>query len=598
MLKHLKQLFLALSSEQRKKFYILQFLVVISAVMEIVSIASIIPFMTLVGDMSLLQQDTTISELYKLSGISPESQFVFLLGIGVLVIFMISSIISMFTLWSLFMFANKTGTDMGNRLYNHYLRQDWLFHANGSSAQLTKKISTETSRVTSQVLMPLMQMNARIVLALLMSVSITLYDPQVALMGLSAFAIGYFMIFRLVKSRLKQNGEAISKVNEQRFRLMNEGFGGIKDVLLFGRNSDFIKRFSQAGDTFAYSQGTNQSLAQVPRYMVELVAFGFMIMLVLYLIATHNGNLGLILPVLTVYTLAGFRLLPAFQQIFACLANIKGNISAFESIHQDLVDSIQTETKTQLSGQGFLDLKNEISLKDITFTYPGRSKPALTQLSMSIPAHSVIGIVGASGSGKSTLIDILLGLINPHQGELKIDGETINDSNRRSWQNTIGFVAQSIFLSEGTIAENVAFGIPKDDINLNQVELTLELSNLMPLIKSLEDGIHTKVGERGVQLSGGQRQRIGIARALYHKAEVLVFDEATSSLDGITEKMVMEAINDFSGQKTIVLIAHRLKTVQKCDQIFFLDKGKVIDQGTYEELIKKNKHFKNMASHG
>ncbi len=598
MLKHLKQLFLLLSSEQRKKFYILQFLVVISAVMEIVSIASIIPFMTLVGDMSLLQQDTTISELYKLSGISPESQFVFLLGIGVLVIFMISSIISMFTLWSLFMFANKTGTDMGNRLYNHYLRQDWLFHANGSSAQLTKKISTETSRVTSQVLMPLMQMNARIVLALLMSVSITLYDPQVALMGLSAFAIGYFMIFRLVKSRLKQNGEAISKVNEQRFRLMNEGFGGIKDVLLFGRNNDFIKRFSQAGDTFAYSQGTNQSLAQVPRYMVELVAFGFMIMLVLYLIATHDGNLGLILPVLTVYTLAGFRLLPAFQQIFACLANIKGNISAFESIHQDLVDSIQTESKKQSSGQGFLDLKNEISLKDITFTYPGRSKPALTQLSMSIPAHSVIGIVGASGSGKSTLIDILLGLINPHQGELKIDGETINDSNRRSWQNTIGFVAQSIFLSEGTIAENVAFGIPKDDINLNQVELTLELSNLMPLIKSLEDGIHTKVGERGVQLSGGQRQRIGIARALYHKAEVLVFDEATSSLDGITEKMVMEAIHDFSGQKTIVLIAHRLKTVQKCDQIFFLDKGKVIDQGTYEELIKKNKYFKNMASHG
>lgn len=598
MLKHLKQLFLLLSSEQRKKFYILQFLVVISAVMEIVSIASIIPFMTLVGDMSLLQQDTTISELYKLSGISPESQFVFLLGIGVLVIFMISSIISMFTLWSLFMFANKTGTDMGNRLYNHYLRQDWLFHANGSSAQLTKKISTETSRVTSQVLMPLMQMNARIVLALLMSVSITLYDPQVALMGLSAFAIGYFMIFRLVKSRLKQNGEAISKVNEQRFRLMNEGFGGIKDVLLFGRNNDFIKRFSQAGDTFAYSQGTNQSLAQVPRYMVELVAFGFMIMLVLYLIATHDGNLGLILPVLTVYTLAGFRLLPAFQQIFACLANIKGNISAFESIHQDLVDSIQTESKKQSSGQGFLDLKNEISLKDITFTYPGRSKPALTQLSMSIPAHSVIGIVGASGSGKSTLIDILLGLINPHQGELKIDGETINDSNRRSWQNTIGFVAQSIFLSEGTIAENVAFGIPKDDINLNQVELTLELSNLMPLIKSLEDGIHTKVGERGVQLSGGQRQRIGIARALYHKAEVLVFDEATSSLDGITEKMVMEAIHDFSGQKTIVLIAHRLKTVQKCDQIFFLDKGKVIDQGTYAELIKKNKYFKNMASHG
>ena len=296
------------------------------------------------------------------------------------------------------MFANKTGTDIANRLYTHYLKQDWLFHANGSSAQLTKKISTETARVTSGVLMPLMQMNARIVLALLMSASISIYDPQVAIIGLSAFAFGYFVIFTVVRRRLKRNGEAISKVDEQRFRLMNEGFGGIKDVLLFGRNDDFIKRFNETGKTFAYSQGTNQSLAQVPRYMVELVAFGFMIALVLYLIATYEGNIGLILPVLTVYTLAGFRLLPAFQQIFACLANIKGNISAFESIHQDLIDSKQTEIKTDKFEHGYLDLKNKISLENVTFTYPGRTTPALTNLNITIPAHSVIGIVGASGS--------------------------------------------------------------------------------------------------------------------------------------------------------------------------------------------------------
>ena len=216
---------------------------------------------------------------------------------------------------------------------------------------------------------------------------------------------------------------------------------------------------------------------------------------------------------------------------------------------------------------------------------------------MNIPSNSIIGIVGASGSGKSTLIDILLGLIKPQQGKLKIDSLIINDQNIRSWQNTIGFVAQSIFLSEGTIAENVAFGIPSDEINYEQVEQVLKLSSLMELVESLKHGIHTKVGERGIQLSGGQRQRIGIARALYHRAEVLVFDEATSSLDGITEKMIMEAIHEFSGQKTIILIAHRLKTVQKCDQIFFIAKGQVVDQGTYNELIERNENFKKMAGH-
>jgi HlyD family secretion protein len=209
----------------------------------------------------------------------------------------------------------------------------------------------------------------------------------------------------------------------------------------------------------------------------------------------------------------------------------------------------------------------------------------------------VIGIVGPSGSGKSTLIDILLSLIVPDEGQLKIDEKLVSNHNRRSWQNTIGFVAQNIFLSEGSISENVAFGLPQDEIDIGQVTKVIELAHLAEFTESLKDGIHTKVGERGIQLSGGQRQRIGIARALYHKAEVLVFDEATSSLDGITEKMIMEAIHDFSGKKTIILIAHRLKTVQKCDQIFFINNGKVDDYGTYDELIEKNELFKKMAIH-
>ena len=597
MFKLLKKLFFLLTPSQRKRFYALQILVTLMAIVEIFGVASIVPFMALVGDMNQLQQDTFVAEIYQSSGINSESEFVFLLGVCVLFILLISTIISMFTIWKLSMFAHKIGTEIADRLYTHYLRQGWLFHASGSSAQLTKKIATETLRVTGAVLVPLVHVNAKIILAVLMSLSIFIYDPKVAIIGLTLFALTYFVLFRGVRMRLARYGLAVSEVNEQRFRLMNEGFGGIKDVLLLGRDNDFIKRFNKTGNTLAHSQGTSTALIQAPRYLMELIAFGSMIALVLYLIITHSGNLGMILPILSVYAIGAIKLLPAFQQIYSSVAVIKANIAAFESIQYDLDNSFKTKSVIQKAKQNYLYPKNKISLENISFKYPNKQDMALNELSMSIPVNSVIGIVGPSGSGKSTLIDILLGLIKPHKGMLKIDDKIINDENCRSWQNAIGFVAQSIFLSEGTIAENVAFGIPRDEIDQEQVEKVLKLAHLTELLETLNDGMHTRVGERGVQLSGGQRQRIGIARALYHKAEVLVFDEATSSLDGITEKMIMEAIHNFSGKKTIILIAHRLKTVEKCDQIFFIDKGKVADQGTYKELIEKNEHFKNMAIH-
>ena len=597
MLKLIKKLFSLLTPSQRRRFYVLQILVVVMAILEIVGVASIIPFMTLVGNMDQLQENTFIAQLYRASGIDSESEFVFFLGFVVLVMMFISAVISIYTIWMISMFANKVGTEIADRLYNYYLEQNWLFHASGSSAQLTRKIAVETQRVTGGILTPLMQMNARIILALLMILSIFIYDPKVATLIFITFSLAYLILFKVVRMRIQRNGKTISDVNEKRFRLMNEGFGGIKDILLLGRDEDYIKRFNQTGILLAYSQGANAALGQAPKYFMELIAFGSMILIVLYLITSHNGDLGVILPLLSVYALAGLKLLPAFQLIYASIASIKGHSPGFEAIQKDLLKSSKKESSSVKIEKNYLPPKEKISLENISFTYPGIDEPVLNDLSISIPVKSVIGIVGPSGSGKSTLIDILLGLIEPQQGILKIDDKTINDKNLRSWQNTIGFVSQSIFLSEGTIAENVAFGISDYEINIGQVERALKMAHLNEFVDSLENGVNTKVGERGVQLSGGQRQRIGIARALYYEAEVLVFDEATSSLDGITEKMIMEAIHEFSGKKTIIMIAHRLKTVQKCDQIFFIDNGKVIDKGTYQELIKKNERFKNMAEH-
>lgn len=597
MFKLVKQLFSLLSKSQRKSLYALQILIVIMAFMEIVGVASIIPFMSLVGDMSQLQQDTFIAKVYKYSGANSEYQFAFFLGIGVLIMLLISAVTSMFTTWRLSLFASRIGADIGARLYNYYLNQNWLFHASGNSAHLTKQIVNEVGRTTGGILMPLMQMNARIVLAIFMILTIFIYDPKVALVGLFIFAITYFIIFVLVRIRLHRNGNTISRVSEQRFRLMSEGFGGIKDLLLLGRDSDFINRFNQSGHKLAYSQGTNAALTQTPRFFIELLAFGSMISLVLYLIASYDDNLGLILPILSVYALATFKLLPAFQLIYACIADIRSNIPAYQAIQNDLINSEHLELKINEASEDHLHLKQEISLVNVTFTYPDKEEPTLNNLCVSIPAKSIIGIVGPSGSGKSTMIDIMLGLIEPDHGHLKIDDDIINKENCRLWQNNIGFVAQNIFLSGGTIAENIAFGIPKDQIDTEKVQQAIKLAHLDELLQSLDKGVDTEVGERGIKLSGGQRQRIGIARALYHEAEVLVFDEATSSLDGISERMIMEAIHEFSGQKTIIMIAHRLKTVQKCDQIFFIDRGELADQGSYEELIERNEHFKNMATH-
>lgn len=598
MLKIIRQLFSLLSPEQVRQFYILQVLVVVMAFTELLGIASIAPFMTLVGDISILEKSNVFAELYQLSGITDPMDFVFYTGLLVLVALSVSTLVSMFTIWKLSLYAARVGTEIADRLYAYYMQEDWQFHASGSSAQLTKQVSTEAMRVTNGIVQPLMQMNAKVVLATLISVSILIYNPIIAITGLFIFALAYFLLYKLVRKKLVSNGQKISQVSTERFRLMNEGFGGIKDVLLLNRSQDFVKRFEESGKVFSRALGLNAGISQVPRYFMELIAFGTMIGLVLLLIKLHEGNLGAVLPILAVYALAAFKLLPALQQIYSSIAQIKGNLAAFEAVKGDLERSVSSHkpiTKETLSIR--TELKQQIRLSDIKFNYPGKSRPAVNGVTMTIPVNSVVGLVGSSGSGKSTLIDLLLGLLMPQSGHIYVDDTRITSENKRAWQDTLGFVPQSIFLSEGTIAENIAFGLPVADIDLKQVSKAIDLASLTELVAQLPDGVNTKVGERGVQLSGGQRQRIGIARALYHEADVLVFDEATSALDGITEKVIMDAIHDFSGQKTIIMIAHRLKTVQKCDIIYLMDQGKIVDQGTYQELVETNPQFKEMAEH-
>ncbi|EWH01109.1 ABC transporter ATP-binding protein [Halomonas sp. BC04] len=597
MLSNLKDLYFLLTKEQRRRLLRLQVLIVIMAIAEVSGVVAIGPFMALVGDMSRLEGDGVLAKLYQISGFSEPTDFLFWLGVAVLAALTLAALISMFTIWRLSMYAHQLGAELSIRLYNHYMQQPWLYHANGSSTNLTSRIFQECRRVTENIITPLLHINAKLVMTTLMAAAIFLYNPLVATVGVGVFLAAYLLLYRTVRRRLSANGASISRTQGERFKLMMEGFGGIKDVLLLGRQAVFNERFEKISRRYGRAKGINKTLAQVPRYAMELVAFGAVIFLVLYLLAAHHGNLGTILPILSVYALAGFKILPAFQMIYSNISTIRGNMAGYESIRDDLYASRYAEHNSPSPPEqaGYLVPKENIELRDVVFRYPNKSSPALDGVSLTVPAKRVIGLVGSSGSGKSTAIDIILGLIKPDSGELLVDGQPLLGSKMRAWQNSLGFVPQAIFLADASIRENIAFGLPPEKIDPAQVERAASMANLNELLSQLPDGLDTRVGERGIQLSGGQRQRIGIARALYNDAEVLIFDEATSALDGITEKLVMEAIHDFSGKKTIIMIAHRLATVKRCDCIYLMEEGNVIDAGSYNDLVKRNFLFRKMA---
>jgi len=595
MFSQLKELYSLLTNDQRKKLRRLQILVVLMAFAEIAGVVSIGPFMALVGDISQLQGEGRLADLYRATGLEDPRDFLFWVGIGVLVVLGMAACISMFTVWRLSMYGAQVGAELGNRLFHHYMHQSWLFHASGSSSQLTNRIAQESTRITGQIINPLMQMNAKLAMAFFMTLAIFLYNPLVAITGFLLFSGTYILLYKTVRRRLVRNGRHISEAQKMRFKLMGEGFGGIKDALLLGRQKVFTDRFQTECEKFAAAQGTSQALGQVPRYAMEFIAFGTVIFLVLYLLSAHEGDLGEILPVLSVYALAGFKLLPAFQQAYMGVSQIRGNLAAFDAVRDDLRASSLTVAKSSVPTGQRLAPRNEIRFDDVVFSYPGKEDPALKNLNITIPANKVTGLVGASGSGKSTAIDLLLGLIEPQQGKVLVDGQPVTKDNCRQWQNSLGFVPQSIFLSDSSITENIAFGLPPENVDEDKVKRAATLAHLDELLEQLPDGLATRVGERGVQLSGGQKQRIGIARALYHDADVLVLDEATSALDGITEKLIMDAIHDFAGKKTIIMIAHRLATVRQCDSLYLLEQGRVTGHGTYDELASGNTTFQRMA---
>ena len=586
----MKELFQLLEKEQKKKLVYLQLLIVLMALAELVGIASIAPFMAIVSNVDAIQESAILTAVYDFSGASSRDEFLTIVGAGVLLSIACGTGLSIYTTWVLSIFASTLGVQLSDRLYKYYLNNGWDFHLQKNSSELINKISVETLRVTNLIIQPAMMLNSRLVLAFVISVAIFLYDPVIAGSGAIILLIAYVGVYKFFSGRLKRNGEIISNENQRRLGLMSEGFGGVKDIIMLERQDYFSNQFVSSGVGLSKAHGSSFALAHIPRYMMEFIAFGSVIVLIILMIGGGKG-IEYFLPTLSVFALAGLKLIPAAQHVYSCMAIIRSSYASFNVLKQDLLASLQGKSEFFDSDEGSILLRNAIRLHGVGFSYPGAQKAALRGVSLNIEKGQFIGVIGGSGSGKSTLIDLILGLLVPTEGKILIDDLELSKSNVRLWRKHVGYVPQSVFLRDSSIAENVAFGVDPSKIDKPRLYDAIMAAGLDGKAFEQDELFSKRIGERGGRLSGGQRQRIGIARALYENKDVLVLDEVTSALDAVSEKKVMDTVLELRSKKTIVMVTHRLDTIKSCDVVFIIQDGRLVDRGRFEELSSRNSLF-------
>lgn len=598
MFRSLNNLYKEFSPSEKRTLIAFLFITILSGLVQVVGIASIFPFISVATTPELIETNTYLSKLKEFSGISEENDFLVFLGAIVLLTLILSNAFLTFSTWLTMKFVVKTTYKFSYRLLVRYLGETYLFHLERNSAELIKNLISEVPRVINGGIMSALEICAKGVTCLFIIALLILVDPYVALIVAIILGGAYFFIYYLMRIKLAKIGLRSITLFGERNKNVNEALGGIKDLMVLRRQNYYLKEFQKIIQEIMHIQVLNRSAVELPKYIVETVAFGGILAITIYLISV-NDNAKDVMPMIALYGFAGIRLMPALQAIFKATATLKHDISAVDLFYEDLkgttdqpfdANLIENPDKTKLI------FNDEVILEGISFTYPKSPKPSVSDLSLRIKKNTSLGIVGASGSGKSTLVDIILGLLDAQKGKIIVDGVTLNNSNIGQWQNDIGYVPQTIFLSDSTITENIAFGIPNEQIDITAVKYAAKMANIHDFIEDeLEYGYQTITGERGIRLSGGQRQRIGIARALYHKPSLLIFDEATSALDGTSEKAVMDAVNELHGQITIIMIAHRLSTIMGCDNLVWMEKGKVKAQGTYFELMESNSDFRLFA---
>jgi len=586
-----------LTPPERTRAGVLMGMILVMAFLDMLGVLSILPFIAVLANPDAVQNNALLNTAFITSqhvGIDTVEQFLFALGVLVFVLLVTSLAFRALTSYAQIRFALLREYSIGKRLVEGYLHQPYTWFLNRHSADLGKTVLSEVATVIDSGMIPLMTLMAHGTVTLALLILLISVDPLLALSTGVSLGLAYVGIFAVMSGLLKRLGQERIDANEERFTALIEAFGAVKEVKLGGLEQAYIQRFAEPAEVYAKGQANARIISQLPRFALEAIAFGGMLLIILYLMA-KSGSFASALPIIGLYAFAGYRLMPALQQVYGAFTTLRYAGPAWEALHQDL-GSLRA-TDAQHDPITPLPLTQAITLDRVSFRYPNAPQPTLNSVDLTIPACSTVGFVGATGSGKTTIVDVLLGLLEPQEGHLSVDGQPITPGNRRQWQRAIGYVPQQIYLIDDSVDANIAFGVNANDIDRKAVERAAKIANLHDfVVNDLPQGYATAVGERGVRLSGGQCQRIGIARALYHNPQVLILDEATSSLDNLTEQAVMEAVNKLDHDVTIILIAHRLSTVRKCDQIYLLERGEVEASGTYEELRRHSEQFRQLSS--
>ena len=587
-MKIVKDVWEILDSRSKLTIVILQFFLIGSSLLETLSIIILAPFMGLISGELKVEESKFLNFLFELSNVNYD-QFIFYFGIFVLIFFLLSNLINIITVYFINFFSERIGAKISTRLYNIYIRKPYDFHLEISSSEIVNKIAYDADRLYS-IIKRILQSNSDFFKCIFIIIALIIYNFKVAISLTLIFSSIYIIIYIFLEKILRRNGKILSENNSIIFKLIQEGLGAIKDIIILKKYNFFSKSFFKYRFRVSNLTAFNQTSAIIPRNIIEMVAFSLIISSILMSIK-GNFFINSSLSMLAVFGLASYKLLPNFQNIYFNLSTIKSFQESFYKIRDDLKETINISVNNNQYKE--LILRKSLELKNINWNYK-KSKKILDNVNILIKPNEIVGIVGKSGSGKSTLGNIILGLLKPKEGKFKVDGIDINESNVENWQNSISFVPQNIFLIEGNLKDNIVFGEEPDLFSEEKFRNAIKMADLDEFITQSINGIETTVGEKGIALSGGQSQRVGIARALYNDRDILFFDEATSSLDGLTETNIINSIRKLKN-KTLFIISHNFSTIKNCDKIIFLDNGRVEAIGNYIELINNNKKFAKLA---
>ena len=586
-----------LTRREKRNGVILFALMILGALFEVVGVGAIPAFVGVISMPERLLEFTSVRVVYDFLGMESPQDMVLWSALGLIVIFTLKNLYLAFMAYIRARYTSNRQVTISNRLFRAYLHSAYTFHLQRNTAELLRNTNSEAGAITGGVLLPMMSLLMEACVLVFIFVLLFVVEPLVTLITFGVFGTITVLFYRVTREKITEYAKEEQYHRKQSVQAVNQGLGGFKDARILGREQFFLNSYQESTWFKAKAARFKAVISALPRLFLETMAVAGMLGVSALLVA-QDRPLETVVPTLTLLGVAIVRLMPSFTKIAGDFTALKWGQRALDVVYDDIValDSAERELKKRRSSDHRepLVFAREIRLDGLSYHYPGSDEQALRDITLSIPHHASVGFVGPSGAGKTTIVDVVLGLLTPTEGRVLVDDVDIQDR-LPAWQRKIGYIPQHIYLTDDTVRRNVAFGMDDDEIRDEAVWDAIDAAQLRELIESLPEGLGTMVGERGVRLSGGQRQRIGIARALYHKPEVLVMDEATSALDNQTERLIVDALEQLQGQHTMIVIAHRLSTVRNCDTLFMLDHGRLVAAGSYDELMASSNEFQQMA---